>query len=68
MFLIREKDHYVSPCGSCRQILSEFVCKDGENYWVIMTKPGFHQVVSVDELLPHSFTSKALESGQEHTK
>ncbi|KAL5490991.1 hypothetical protein EMCRGX_G016202 [Ephydatia muelleri] len=47
------------PCGGCRQVIAEF----GLDIRVILTKPnGEYTVMTVGELLPHSFTAKDLEA------
>jgi cytidine deaminase len=63
MYFRDSEDVYASPCGSCRQIISEFAAT--RDYWVIMAKPdGSYCIETVDQLLPHSFASKDLYSGQ----
>ncbi|XP_036996003.1 cytidine deaminase isoform X1 [Artibeus jamaicensis] len=51
------QDDFISPCGSCRQVMREF----GANWDVYMTKPdGTYVVHSVQELLPDSFGPEDL--------
>ena len=53
-------DRFASPCGGCRQIISEF-----GNYWVILTKPdGTYEQCTVSDLLPNGFTKTDLAAGQ----
>ena len=53
-------DKFASPCGGCRQIMSEF-----GNYWVIVTKPDdSYEQCTVADLLPNGFTKTDLEAGQ----
>lgn len=54
--IIADTDKPVSPCGACRQVMSEF-----GNFKVILanTKGEWTQT-SVDELLPYSFDKKDL--------
>lgn len=56
------EEKHASPCGNCRQVMSEFAEK---NFWVIMTKPdGSYKEKTVEDLLPHSFRSDDLHQGQ----
>lgn len=48
-------DHPVAPCGICRQVLAEF-CDDLPI--LMVTESGQRLQVTLDELLPHRFTSK----------
>ncbi|XP_078286946.1 cytidine deaminase-like [Rhinoraja longicauda] len=53
------KDHFITPCGSCRQVMSEF----GTKWEVHMTKTDMsHKTMTVEELLPMSFGPKDLET------
>ena len=45
---------FVYPCGACRQVLSEFCKADFE---VILFNGKEHKSISLDSLLPKSFTS-----------
>ncbi|HOC44238.1 MAG TPA: cytidine deaminase [Thermoanaerobaculales bacterium] len=48
-----------SPCGACRQVLSEF-----GDFPVILANPAGERVVtSVSQLLPHAFDGRTLERG-----
>lgn len=45
---------YAYPCGSCRQVLSEFV--DHENFDVIVAKSIYdYKVIKFKDILPYSF-------------
>lgn len=45
-------DNYCSPCGACRQVITEF----GDDIKVIMANvKGEYEVVSIQQLLPHTF-------------
>lgn len=48
-----QKDYFTTPCGACRQFMSEF-----GNVDVYVAKPKGEEVfvTSLDELLPHQFT------------
>lgn len=53
------KTRFIVPCGSCRQVLSEF----GLDWLVYMTKPDRSYVVkTVRELLPDAFEKSCLDS------
>jgi cytidine deaminase len=51
-----------TPCGSCRQVLSEF----GLDIEVIIAddQGKIHQVTTVGDLLPHSFSQENLDSSR----
>lgn len=53
--VITPADHPVAPCGICRQVLAEF-CDDLEI--LMVTTSGDRLFVTLDELLPHRFTSE----------
>ena len=47
-------DRVVTPCGACRQVLSEFA---GPDLVVVMTNThGMREVTTLGALLPHAFT------------
>lgn len=46
------------PCGVCRQFIKEFA--DDETKIVIANSPDDYRIFTIDELLPHSFSSKDL--------
>lgn len=49
-----ECDRVVTPCGACRQVLSEFA---GPDLVVVMTNThGKREVTTLGALLPHAFT------------
>ncbi|HWG06310.1 MAG TPA: cytidine deaminase [Beijerinckiaceae bacterium] len=43
----------LAPCGACRQVLSEF--SDADTRVHIADRAGIHAVLTLNELLPHSF-------------
>lgn len=52
-------DDYISPCGSCRQVLVELCGLDID---VVMIKSlGDHKIVKLNELLPYSFGKDDLQ-------
>ncbi len=53
--VITPADHPVAPCGICRQVLAEF-CDDLPI--LMVTESGQRLHVTLEELLPHRFTSK----------
>ena len=62
IFFVRNlKDQFPSPCGGCRQIISEFGY--AADCVVIMVKyPGNECLrTTIKQLLPHAFTPDALE-------
>ena len=48
------------PCGVCRQFIKEFT--DDETKIVIANSSDDYKIFTIDELLPHSFSSKDLEN------
>lgn len=61
--VIADTERPVPPCGSCRQALSEFC--DPSMEIEIGNLNGDVKVMTMEELLPFSFTPKDLASGQE---
>ncbi len=53
-----------SPCGACRQVLSEFAPK---LTIYIADKNGAYRTTTITKLLPDSFTPAHLEEGQNET-
>lgn len=52
----------VSPCGACRQVMSEYELRQGEPFKIIMQGNGgkIHAVDSVDHILPLQFKAEGL--------
>ncbi len=50
----------ITPCGGCRQKLREFA--DGATPVLLADAAGVRQILTLDELLPHSFGPAHLES------
>ncbi|KAM6908959.1 cytidine deaminase [Xenentodon cancila] len=51
------EDHFVGPCGACRQVLLEF----GSDWTVYLTKPdGSYKETSLSDLLPLAFSPAVL--------
>lgn len=60
--LIANTKDYCSPCGACRQVMSELLPLDAK---VIMAnKDGQYKEVSVKDLLPFAFSSSDLEGAK----
>lgn len=54
-----QEDHWTSPCGVCRQVLSEF-CKTDIPVYIAKPVHARVLVTSVFELLPNRFCSEKL--------
>ena len=54
--VVADTDGPVSPCGACRQVLSEF----GDMDVIMANVKGDMKVMKLSELLPESFTSEDL--------
>ena len=46
-----------TPCGVCRQVMTEFCDKD---FKIILGTPDDFKVLTLEEIMPHSFTSTEL--------
>ena len=58
MSICADTDGPVSPCGSCRQVMSELLNKNTPVY--LTNLKGDVKEMSVDELLPYSFDASDL--------
>ena len=56
--LIADTDEPCSPCGACRQVISEIFPKDAPIYMANMK--GEVQETTIEELLPFAFSSDSL--------
>ena len=56
--IIWDGDGYAYPCGVCRQVLVEFC--DMDMPVICANREGKYRVVSLGELMPHSFTKGDL--------
>ncbi|MEI3610755.1 cytidine deaminase [Pseudogracilibacillus sp. SO30301A] len=54
MAVIADSEGPVSPCGACRQVMTEFFSPDAIIYLTNLT--GDLKVITVKELLPYSFS------------
>ncbi|WP_163526199.1 cytidine deaminase [Halobacillus ihumii] len=61
--VVADTERPVPPCGACRQVMSEFFNPDGKIHTTNLH--GNTRTVSMEELLPFSFSSNDL---QEETK
>ncbi|WP_407690681.1 cytidine deaminase [Salinibacillus xinjiangensis] len=60
--VVADTDRPVPPCGSCRQVMSEFFNPNMEVH--IGNLKGDVKTMTVEELLPFSFTPDDLSDGQ----
>ena len=60
MCIYSPKNHVVSPCGACRQVMSELIPSDCE----VILAYGENGIIKTNmkELLPLSFTSEDMEN------
>jgi len=49
---------FCAPCGVCRQVMREFC---GDDFKIILAKPGEMKVYTLSELLPESFSPRNLQ-------
>ncbi len=56
----------VTPCGACRQALSEYENRQTSSIRMLMEAPGgkFHEIPSIDTLLPFKFSVSSLKEGR----
>lgn len=59
LYILTKSQNFGSPCGNCRQFMSEFMEDDNTKIYLFNPK-GEHKVYSIIELLPHRFTKKEL--------
>lgn len=53
-----EPKDFCAPCGVCRQVIREFC---GDDFQIILAKPGAVRVYTLSELLPESFSPANLQ-------
>lgn len=61
LLIIGNTDRPISPCGACRQVMSEFMAPETE---VILTdSQGDYERFTVEQLIPYHFTEKDIQDG-----
>ena len=61
IFSCGNTDRPISPCGACRQVMSEFMAPETE---VILTdSQGDYERFTVEQLIPYHFTEKDIQDG-----
>ena len=58
LVVVADTEEVCSPCGACRQVISELFPRDGEI--VLANLKGDEKVTSIDELLPFAFSGDDL--------
>ncbi|MDR2822371.1 MAG: cytidine deaminase [Acholeplasmatales bacterium] len=58
MLIVGDTKLPISPCGACRQVMSEFLKKDTKITLTNLTNVS--KVMTVEELIPYSFSDKDL--------
>jgi|AntAceMinimDraft_18_1070375.scaffolds.fasta_scaffold00746_15 cytidine deaminase len=58
LLVYTDKEHFVSPCGACRQVISELMPEDAKI--ILANNKGEFQEIINKELLPYGFTSEDL--------
>jgi len=58
ILVLTDKDYFVSPCGACRQVMSELMEPDAKVYFA-NNKGEIKELLNKD-LLPHGFTKEDL--------
>lgn len=59
MAVIGDTDEFITPCGACRQVISELVGRDTEI--VLSNLHDSVKVTTIEELLPFSFSKEDLD-------
>lgn len=58
MLVVADSNRPIPPCGSCRQVMSEFFTEDMNIY--LANVKGDMKIVSMNELLPFSFQANDM--------
>jgi len=58
LLVYTDKEHFVSPCGACRQVIRELMPEDAKI--ILSNSKGEFQEILNKELLPYGFTSEDL--------
>ncbi|MGX4763391.1 cytidine deaminase [Holzapfeliella sp. JNUCC 72] len=61
--IIGKTPQAISPCGACRQVMSELLTQD-TRIFLTSAKTDDLKQFSLDEILPYYFTSKELNNGK----
>ena len=56
--VVANTDRPISPCGACRQVMSELMPQDAQV--ILLSNKDEIKIYTVSELLPYSFTSEDL--------
>ena len=56
--VVANTDRPISPCGACRQVISELMPQDAQV--ILLSNKDEIKIYTVSELLPYSFTSEDL--------
>lgn len=58
LMIYTDKDHFVSPCGACRQVMRELM--EEESHVILANSKGEFKVMKNKDLLPYGFTKEDL--------
>lgn len=61
LLIIGNTDRPISPCGACRQVMSELMARDAKV--ILADSQGDFVEYTVEQLLPYQFTEKDIEDG-----
>lgn len=50
-------DEICTPCGTCRQVMSEFCSLD---FKIVLGSPDKYKIYTLSEMLPHSFSKSSM--------
>lgn len=60
--LKKKLDHIISPCGACRQVISEFEDRHQHPIRLLLHVDGLgiHEIAQSDDMLPYRFSGSSL--------
>ncbi len=58
LLILSEKDYFIYPCGACRQVMVELINQNTEV--IISTTDGKFQHLTINDLMPYSFSNEDL--------
>lgn len=61
LLIIGNTDRPISPCGACRQVMSELMARDAKV--ILADSRGDFAEYMVEQLLPYQFTEKDIKDG-----